>query len=332
MCARLLLERCAVVKHAGHRIRSARLDERAVPDSRVPGPRPGCRRPRPAPRLRCPVECPTSRCSSSTRLLRSRLGSGSAGVSTTSADFFVAGRRLGPGLIFSTMLAANIGAGSTVGATALGYSDGLAGVWWVGSAALGLDCAGTVDRAGHPACCGGARLPHGRGFPRVPLRRCRSAPRSPRCCGSAPSSSSPASSSRSPPSSHAIAGVPPAAGCAVGGLLITIYFTAGGLLTSAWVNVVQLTVKLAGFAVALPLALRQPAGGTRCARCSRRPTTGTCGRVAVRADLPCDARPGVRHLARPAAEDLRRARRSGRPSRGGRQRRSAWRCMRWCRS
>ena len=40
-------------------------------------------------------------------------------------DFFVAGRGLGAGLIFSTMLAANIGAGSTVGATGLGYRDGL---------------------------------------------------------------------------------------------------------------------------------------------------------------------------------------------------------------
>src|SRR3954471_15412752 len=53
------------------------------------------------------------------------------------ADFFVAGRSLGPGLIFSTMLAANIGAGSTVNATALGYSGGVAAWWWVGSAALG---------------------------------------------------------------------------------------------------------------------------------------------------------------------------------------------------
>ena len=40
-------------------------------------------------------------------------------------DFFVAGRKLGPALIFSTMLAANIGAGSTVAAAGLGYSDGL---------------------------------------------------------------------------------------------------------------------------------------------------------------------------------------------------------------
>src|SRR6186713_2160697 len=54
-----------------------------------------------------------------------------------SGDFFVAGRRLGPGLIFSTMLAANIGAGSTVGATGLGYRDGVAAWWWVGSAAIG---------------------------------------------------------------------------------------------------------------------------------------------------------------------------------------------------
>src|SRR2546429_6669505 len=53
------------------------------------------------------------------------------------SDFFVAGRRLGPGLIFSTMLAANIGGGSTVGATGLGYRDGLSAWWWVGSAAMG---------------------------------------------------------------------------------------------------------------------------------------------------------------------------------------------------
>src|SRR5689334_15962052 len=57
-------------------------------------------------------------------------------VSSTS-DFFVAGRRLGPMLLFSTMIAANIGAGSTVGAAGYGYGDGLAAWWWVGSAAFG---------------------------------------------------------------------------------------------------------------------------------------------------------------------------------------------------
>ncbi|HEY3884119.1 MAG TPA: hypothetical protein VGL62_02835, partial [Vicinamibacterales bacterium] len=53
------------------------------------------------------------------------------------SDFFVAGRRLGPGLLFATLLAANIGGGSTIGATGLGYHDGLAAWWWVGSAAVG---------------------------------------------------------------------------------------------------------------------------------------------------------------------------------------------------
>src|SRR5580765_382825 len=55
----------------------------------------------------------------------------------SAGDFFVAGRTLGPGLLFATMVAANIGAGSTVGASGLGYRDGLSAWWWVGSAAMG---------------------------------------------------------------------------------------------------------------------------------------------------------------------------------------------------
>jgi SSS family solute:Na+ symporter len=52
-----------------------------------------------------------------------------------------------------------------------------------------------------------------------------------------------------------VAGIPKPVGCAIGGSVITVYFSAGGLLTSAWVNVVQLAIKLAGFAVAVPLAV-----------------------------------------------------------------------------
>jgi SSS family solute:Na+ symporter len=57
-----------------------------------------------------------------------------------------------------------------------------------------------------------------------------------------------------------VAGVPFAWGCVIGGLVVCVYFSAGGLLTSAWVNVVQLTVKMAGFAIALPLALKAVGG------------------------------------------------------------------------
>src|SRR5213592_4029190 len=52
-------------------------------------------------------------------------------------DFLVAGRRLGPGLLATTFLAANIGAGSTVGAAGLGYAFGWSAWWWVGSAGIG---------------------------------------------------------------------------------------------------------------------------------------------------------------------------------------------------
>jgi solute:Na+ symporter, SSS family len=57
--------------------------------------------------------------------------------SKNSSDFFVAGRGLGAGLIATTLLAANIGAGSTIGATGLGYRIGLQAWWWVGAAGIG---------------------------------------------------------------------------------------------------------------------------------------------------------------------------------------------------
>ena len=65
------------------------------------------------------------------------LGIWTARLVRSSSDFFVAGRSLGPGLIFASMLAANIGAGSTVGAAGLAYRDGISAWWWVGSAGLG---------------------------------------------------------------------------------------------------------------------------------------------------------------------------------------------------
>jgi SSS family solute:Na+ symporter len=55
----------------------------------------------------------------------------------SSSSFFVANRSLGPGLLFSTVLAANIGAGSIIGASGLGYTDGWSAWWWVGSAGIG---------------------------------------------------------------------------------------------------------------------------------------------------------------------------------------------------
>ena len=177
----------------------------------------------------------------------------------TTTDFFVAGRRLGPGLIFSTMLAANIGAGSTVGATGLGYRDGLAAVWWVGSAALGsivlamwIGPAMRRVAAERDLRTVGEFLEYRFGV------EVRTAIAALLWVGAVFILAGQLIAVAT--ILNAIVGAPFVLGCAIGGLLITIYFTAGGLLTSAWVNMVQLAVKLAGFAIALPLALAAAGG------------------------------------------------------------------------
>jgi SSS family solute:Na+ symporter len=49
-------------------------------------------------------------------------------------------------------------------------------------------------------------------------------------------------------------------GCAIGALVTVSYFTAGGLLSTVWVNLVQLIVILAGFAIAIPYAIHAAGG------------------------------------------------------------------------
>ena len=159
----------------------------------------------------------------------------------SSGGFFVANRRLSAALLFSTVLAANIGAGSTVGAAGLGYRDGLAAWWWVGSAALGTlvlafwigpriwriaseralytvgdylefrygpSVRATITALlwiGTPALLAGQLIAMAKIL-------------------------------------SFVAGTPHWAGVLIGGIVVTAYFTAGGLLSSAWVNMVQLIV------------------------------------------------------------------------------------------
>jgi len=170
-------------------------------------------------------------------------------------EFFGAGGQLGPGLIFATMLAANIGAGSTVGATGLGYRDGLAAWWWVGSAAIGS------------AILAFWVGPHIRQvavkheFKRVgdflEMRYGRNVRALVALIMWAGSLAIPAGQLIAIAFIlNVVAGIDKITGCLIGGSVVVVYFAAGGLLTSAWVNVVQLSVKLVGFIVALPFALK----------------------------------------------------------------------------
>ena len=178
---------------------------------------------------------------------------------STSADFFVARRALGPGLLFATMVAANIGAGSTVGAAGLGYRDGLAAWWWVGSAALGsLVLAFTVGprmrsiAARHGLSTVGDFLEHRYG------REVRGAIALLLWFGTLAILAGQLIALAWV--LNVVAGLPKWAGCLLGGAVATAYFSAGGLLTSAFVNVLQLVVMVVGFGLALPLVIARAGG------------------------------------------------------------------------
>jgi solute:Na+ symporter, SSS family len=176
-----------------------------------------------------------------------------------SSDFFVAGRSLGPGLVFASMLASNIGAGSTVGVASLAYRDGISAWWWVGAAGLASfvlaywvgpplwrlakhhDFYTTGDfiefRYGATAraitslitCVSALAILAGQLIAGAAIL-------------------------------NVITGVPRWAGSLIGAAIMTIYFTAGGLLGTAWVNSVQLVIMLVGFLVALPVAMNNAGG------------------------------------------------------------------------
>ena len=176
-----------------------------------------------------------------------------------SSSFFVAGRRLSPWLLGATILAANIGAGSTVGAAGLGYANGLAAWWWVGSAAIGTAILGLwvgpkiwrVASEKNLYTVGDyLELRYG---PSV-----RAVVASLMWIGTLAILAGQLIAAAW--ILDVVAGIPKPLGCLIAGGVMTVYFTAGGLLTSAWVNLVQLAVLLLGLLVALPLAL-QGVGG-----------------------------------------------------------------------
>lgn len=174
-------------------------------------------------------------------------------------SFFVASRGLGPGLLFATLLAANVGAGSTVGAASLGYENGVSAWWWVGAASIG-----SLVQA----------------FWVGPWMRREAAARGLKTVGDYLEQRYSTSVRvivatllwfgtlailagqliAMSTSLTAVAGTPKWVGCVLGGVVMTAYFSAGGLLSSAWVNLLQLAVLLLGFAVAVPMALAHAGG------------------------------------------------------------------------
>lgn len=176
-----------------------------------------------------------------------------------SGDFFVAGRGLTAPLIFSTVLASNIGAGSTVGAAGLAYRDGLSAWWWNGSAAIGsLFLAFWIGpriwalAKRHNYYTVGDFLEHRYG------RSVRGVISSLTWVGTLSILAGQLIAGAAVLA--VVAGVPRWLGALIGGIVMTVYFVAGGLLSSAWVNAVQLVVLLVGFTIAVPMVLASVGG------------------------------------------------------------------------
>jgi SSS family solute:Na+ symporter len=170
-----------------------------------------------------------------------------------SGDFFVAGRALPGAMVLVTLLAANIGAGSTVGATGLGYRYGLAAWWWSGSAAIGCLVLGLVVAPRMH------RLAREHGFLTVGDFLQWRFDRSVRVLiaailwvGTVALLSGQLIAMAW--AFEVIAGLPRVWGALLSALILTAYFSGGGLVASAWVNLVQLATLLVGFLLAVPFA------------------------------------------------------------------------------
>ncbi|MGE3190653.1 MAG: sodium:solute symporter family protein, partial [Vicinamibacterales bacterium] len=159
----------------------------------------------------------------------------------------------------ATVLAATLGAGSPVGAAGLAYGLGLSAWWWNGSAAFGsLALAFIVgpriwrEASRHGFYTAGDYLEfrYGglvRGITSSLIWVGTIAILAGQLLAGAAVL-------------HVVAGLPTWAGALAGGVVMTVYFTAGGLLSSAWVNAVQLVVLLAGMAIAVPLVVSHVGG------------------------------------------------------------------------
>jgi SSS family solute:Na+ symporter len=177
----------------------------------------------------------------------------------SSSDFLVAGRSLGAGLIFTTFLAANLGAGSTVGATGLGFRFGLSAWWWVGSASIGTLLLATLLG---PKLWEIAKTNALNTMGDFLEWRYSKAVKGVIACLLWLGTLAILAGQLIAISwiLTVVVGLPKWAGCAVGGLVAIVYYSAGGLMGSAFVNSVELTVTMSGLLLAVPFALHAVGG------------------------------------------------------------------------
>lgn len=175
------------------------------------------------------------------------------------SDFFVAGRKLGPALLFTTLIAPNIGAGSTVGVAGLGYQYGISAWWWIGSSAVGSFILAFVigpvvwrTAVRYNLFTLGDYLDYRynrsfRGLISLMMAIGSMAIFAGQLMGIAWIL-------------EAVSGTGKTVGVLIAATVVVLYFGAGGLMSAAFVNIVQIAVKFIGFLLAVPYALHYVGG------------------------------------------------------------------------
>jgi SSS family solute:Na+ symporter len=177
----------------------------------------------------------------------------------TSSDFLVAGRSLGPGMLFATFLAANIGAGSTVSATGLGFRFGLSAWWWVGSASIG---GFILSRTLGPRLWTLAKHHSFSTLGDFLEFRYNKSVRAVIAVLLWVGTLTLLAAQLIAISSilNVSVGTPKWIGCLAGGVVAIVYCAAGGLIASAFVNVFELVVTMSGLLLAVPFAVHHLGG------------------------------------------------------------------------
>jgi len=167
-------------------------------------------------------------------------------------DFFVAGRRLTWPLLLATVLSSNIGAGALVTATGLAYHQGVSAWWWNGGAGLAsLVLAFVIGPRLWRLAASRDYFTIGDFLEDRYGRAVRAIVTSLVWVGTlAILAAQLIAGARV---LAIVAGTSHATGVLIGGIAMTAYFTAGGLLSSAWVNAVQIVVLVGGLSIGVPL-------------------------------------------------------------------------------
>ena len=175
------------------------------------------------------------------------------------ADFFVGDRSFSWFLLFITLIAANIGAGSTVGVTGLAYKFGVSSWWWIGCSGLGSLILAYVIGPKVWKIAKERDL-----FTMGDYLDYRYAP-----AFRAVTSTMMAIGTLALFSGqligiawilNVVAGIDKLYGIIIGAIVVTIYFSAGGIRSAAIVNILEVAVILLGFIIATPYCLSYVGG------------------------------------------------------------------------